>query len=111
MRYVTYNAGIDSNDITFGSAGETGQTASSRPKAVSTASGHHEAVANASIKPTRDVTRASDAMADLHLSGSDLRMFPGILTRDHQSVNFRTLAQAGEWPVDSNEVPGAEDDV
>ncbi|KAF4509715.1 hypothetical protein G6O67_003857 [Ophiocordyceps sinensis] len=51
------------------------------------------------------------AMADLHLSGSDPRMFPGILTRDHRSGSLRNLAQAEDGPVDSSEAPGEEDDM
>lgn len=62
-------------------------------------------------KANREAARPSDAMADLHLSGSDPRMFPGIFTRDQRSGSLRNLAQAGDWPVDSSETPGEEDDM
>ncbi len=39
---------------------------------------------------------ATDAMADLHLSGSDPRMFPGILTREQRSGSLKNLAHAYE---------------
>lgn len=35
-------------------------------------------------------------MADLHLSGSDPRMFPGILTRGQRTNSFRSLGTAAE---------------
>ncbi|KAG5985227.1 hypothetical protein E4U55_000050 [Claviceps digitariae] len=52
-----------------------------------------------------------DSMADLHLSGSDPRLFPGIFTRDHRSVNLRNLDDGVEWPIGSAEASGNEDDV
>lgn len=51
-----------------------------------------------------------EAMADLHLSGSDPRLFPGIFMRDHRSGSLRNLNQADEWVVDSNEAPGDDDE-
>lgn len=65
----------------------------------------------AQIQGIRDSEPLPSAMADLHLSGSDPRMFPGILTRDHRSGSLRNLAQADDWPVDSSEAPGEEDDM
>lgn len=69
-----------------------------------------------SLKPPRkgetsmDTAAPSDAMADLHLSGSDPRLFPGIFTREHRSGSLRNLHQGDEWAVDSSEPPGDEDD-
>lgn len=36
------------------------------------------------------------AMSDLHLSGSDPRMFPGIYTRGQRSGSFKNLSGAAE---------------
>lgn len=57
-----------------------------------------------------DSGRGPEAMADLHLSGSDPRLFPGIFMRDHRSGSLRNLNQADEWVVDSNEAPGDDDE-
>ncbi|PFH58937.1 hypothetical protein XA68_13026 [Ophiocordyceps unilateralis] len=54
--------------------------------------------------------RLSEHMSDLHLSGIDPKLFPGILTREHRSGSLRNLAQTNTWPVDSNEVPEDDDD-
>jgi AMP deaminase len=47
----------------------------------------------------------SNMMADMHLSGSDPRIFPGILTRGQRTNSLRNLAQA------ENEVPSTKDGV
>ncbi|KAF7544768.1 hypothetical protein G7046_g9718 [Stylonectria norvegica] len=60
--------------------------------------------------PSRDHGWTSDAMVDLHLSGSDPRMFPGIFTRGHRSGSSRSLAQAGDGIAPSEDGFGAEDD-
>ncbi|KAK2609047.1 AMP deaminase [Conoideocrella luteorostrata] len=57
-----------------------------------------------------DSAMHSQAMADLHLSGSDPRLFPGIFTRDHRSGSLRNLHQ-DEWAVNSSEAPGDEDEA
>ncbi|TWU73976.1 AMP deaminase [Metarhizium rileyi] len=57
-----------------------------------------------------DSGRVPSAMADLHLSGSDPMLFPGIFTRDHRSESLRNLNQADEWIVDSSEAPGDQDE-
>ncbi|KAJ4224216.1 AMP deaminase [Fusarium solani] len=54
----------------------------------------------------RDQTWTSDAMADLHLSGSDPRMFPGIFTRGHRTGSLRNLGQAAEGRTISDDVFG-----
>ncbi|KID86362.1 AMP deaminase [Metarhizium guizhouense ARSEF 977] len=59
---------------------------------------------------SRDSGRGPHAMADLHLSGSDPRLFPGIFTRDHRSESLRSLQQADEWVVDSSGAPGDDDE-
>ncbi|KHN98596.1 AMP deaminase [Metarhizium album ARSEF 1941] len=59
---------------------------------------------------SRDSGKGPDAMVDVHLSGSDPRLFPGIFTRDHRTESLRSLQQAGEWVVDSSEVPGDDDE-
>ena len=45
---------------------------------------------------------ATDAMADLHLSGSDPRMFPGILTREQRSGSLKNLAHADDKPANND---------
>lgn len=59
---------------------------------------------------SHDSGRAQGAMADLHLSGSDPRLFPGIFTRDHRSGGLRNSNQTDEWVVDSSEAPGDDED-
>ncbi|RCI09030.1 hypothetical protein L249_4912 [Ophiocordyceps polyrhachis-furcata BCC 54312] len=54
--------------------------------------------------------RLSEIMSDVHLSGTDPKLFPGILTREHRSGSLRSLAQASTWPVDSSEAPQDDDD-
>ncbi|GJN72830.1 AMP deaminase [Purpureocillium lilacinum] len=109
-RYVTFDSGNEQNGSgpVAGKAQES--SAAQWPNSTSATPGYAEASAAASPKSNRDASRVSDAMADLHLSGSDPRMFPGILTRDQRSGSLRNLAQAEGWPVDSNEEPGDEDD-
>ncbi|KAF4461498.1 AMP deaminase [Fusarium albosuccineum] len=58
------------------------------------------------ISTGRDQTWSNDAMADLHLSGSDPRMFPGIFTRGHRTGSFRNLGQANEGRSTSDDVFG-----
>jgi len=107
---VTFDSGNEQNGSgpVAGKAQES--SAAQWPNSTSATPGYAEASAAASPKSNRDASRVSDAMADLHLSGSDPRMFPGILTRDQRSGSLRNLAQAEGWPVDSNEEPGDEDD-
>lgn len=38
----------------------------------------------------------SDSAADLHLSGSDPRLFPGILAREHRNGSLKGLSQTNE---------------
>lgn len=50
----------------------------------------------------------SDGMADLHLSGSDPRIFPGVFTRGHRSGSSRTLNQAHDGKPPSPDLLGLE---
>ncbi|KAM0437395.1 hypothetical protein ACHAPT_001757 [Fusarium lateritium] len=54
----------------------------------------------------RDQPWINDTMADLHLSGSDPRMFPGIITRGHRTGSLRSLGQAHEGRTTSDDVFG-----
>ncbi|KAG5930021.1 hypothetical protein E4U42_003324 [Claviceps africana] len=56
-------------------------------------------------------TPSLDSMADLHLSGSDPKLFPGIFTRDHPSGSLQDLDQGDEWPIGLAEASGNEDEV
>lgn len=55
--------------------------------------------------------RLSEHMSDLHLSGIDPQLFPGILSREHRSGSLRSLAAATTWPVDSSEAPEDDDEA
>lgn len=51
------------------------------------------AVVSRNVQIDQEPERSSDAMADMHLSGSDPRMFPGIFTRGSRGGSARsTLA-------------------
>ncbi|PNY29293.1 AMP deaminase [Tolypocladium capitatum] len=116
-RYVTYEV----NNELAGDAVPSAEPAGSGPTQAGSALAKPEhsgvavtplaAAAGTQSKPNREAARPSNAMADLHLSGRDPRMFPGIFTRDQRSGSLRNLAQAGDWPVDSSETPGEEDDI
>lgn len=47
-------------------------------------------------------SRQSDSAADLHLSGSDPRLFPGILAREHRSGSLKSLGQTHEKTPNGN---------
>lgn len=125
-RYVAYDA---SNEAHAGSSaskmaesvgsvvgqsaskGSTGGSGSSNQDVPAPGSNHKGALVMlpATESTSREPTWPNDAMADLHLSGSDPRMFPGIFTRDHHSGNSRNLGQAeDEKPSPGNVVEGDE---
>ena len=60
--------------------------------------GYHNTIVGSPVGASvpQEQSWPSDALADLHLSGSDPRMFPGIFTRGHRSGSSRNLAQAAE---------------
>lgn len=68
-------------------------------------------VPSASRGPSRrrDSDWSTDTMAGPHLSGSDPRMFPGVLTREHRSGSSRNLAQADESTLPSRDAPNGHD--
>ncbi|KAM3502364.1 hypothetical protein MY11210_009089 [Beauveria gryllotalpidicola] len=56
--------------------------------------------------PSGEDGRHSDSATDLHLSGSDPRLFPGILAREHRSGSLKNLSQNQEKSANSNEKLG-----
>ncbi|KAM4059322.1 adenosine/AMP deaminase domain-containing protein [Hirsutella rhossiliensis] len=120
-RYVTYEAKIESlgeGILVDGKPAEPTRSVPTLGDSVLATQERSEAMTKANsaadgmqARATRESERLPGAMADLHLSGSDPRMFPGILTRDHRTGSLRNLAQADDWPVDSSEAPGEEDDM
>ncbi|KAK7398322.1 AMP deaminase [Neonectria punicea] len=56
----------------------------------------------------RDQVWSSDGMADLHLSGSDPRMFPGVFTPAQRTGSFRNLGQASDGRAPSDDVLGSD---
>lgn len=110
-RYVTYQVNEPPGEAawTGGKAVESAGPGPGPGRGRGASQGHGEA-AGTQHMPSRESEPPSEAMADLHLSGSDPRMFPGIFTRAHQSGSLRNLAQAENWPVDSSEAPGEEDE-
>ncbi|KJZ71196.1 hypothetical protein HIM_09402 [Hirsutella minnesotensis 3608] len=118
-RYVTYEAKTESLGQSFSVGGNGIEGTDSFPGQPDLATlanpASSETAPSADVgvqsRMVRDSERMADAMADLHLSGSDPRMFPGILTRDQRTGSLRNLTQADDWPVDSSEAPGEEDDM
>lgn len=50
-------------------------------------------------------------MADLHLSGSDPRLFPGIFTRDHASGSLRAATNTDAGAAESIRRCGEHEDI
>jgi hypothetical protein len=48
--------------------------------------------------PKAQTWTAGTVTADLHLSGDDPRMFPGVLTRGHRTNSLRNMTQFDEVP-------------
>lgn len=48
----------------------------------------------------------ADSSANLHLSGSDPRLFPGILTREHRSGSLKNVSHANERISNAHEKDG-----
>ncbi|KAM5356350.1 hypothetical protein ACJ41O_002996 [Fusarium nematophilum] len=124
-RYVTYNGGIEPSTQPAGADGKmSGSVASiaGQPRGTGVPAGdestnlesspsapsYHTATVGSptAISTSRDQTWPSDAMADLHLSGSDPRMFPGIFTRGHRTGSWRNLGQANDGRSTSDDVFG-----
>lgn len=57
---------------------------------------------------SREQVWSNDGMADLHLSGSDPRMFPGVFTPGQRTGSFRNLGQAIDGKAASDDVLGSE---
>ncbi|KFA51802.1 hypothetical protein S40293_05849 [Stachybotrys chartarum IBT 40293] len=49
---------------------------------------------------------SGNMMADRHMSGSDPRMFPGVLTRGHRTNSLRSLTQADDGASAARDGPG-----
>ncbi|QPG99072.1 hypothetical protein C2857_000764 [Epichloe festucae Fl1] len=126
-RYVAYDASNEANFAAISAEASTTTTAALRTTDSGLSQGPRRdygdktldpqiKASGISLKPARngettmDTAAPSDAMADLHLSGSDPRLFPGIFTREHRSGSLRNLHQGDEWAVDSSEPPGDGDD-
>ncbi|CAM1507377.1 Fc.00g070180.m01.CDS01 [Cosmosporella sp. VM-42] len=128
-RYVIYNAsnGISDLSVSVGTGGAEGpQPILGQSNTVGTtfgdqvvnldtsvqASSYHNTIVGSpvGVPPSQEQGWPSDPMADLHLSGSDPRMFPGIFTRGHWSGSSRNLAQAEEeWKHAPDDVPEEDD--
>lgn len=63
------------------------------------------------IETCLETTTTLNSMTDFHLSGSDPRLFPGILTSNRRSDDLRNLNQGDKWPIGSAEASGNEDEV
>ncbi|KAF4968213.1 hypothetical protein FZEAL_10422 [Fusarium zealandicum] len=127
-RYVAYNAGSDhsaqpagiDSKMSESAASMTGHSTGMGPSISDetanaeyspSAPSYHAAIVGSPTgqSSTRDQTTwSSDAMADLHLSGSDPRMFPGVFTRGHRTGSFRNLGQANEGRNPSDDGFGPE---
>lgn len=57
------------------------------------------------LPSSRDQGWPNDGIADLHLSGSDPRMFPGIFSRSHRTNSLRNLAQGEESRGATDDLP------
>ena len=73
-------------------ASEENATGASLQQDTATAAAH-------TLEGGRETGWATETLADPHLSGTDPRMFPGILTRGQRSGSFRTLGQAEDGGV------------
>lgn len=115
-RYVAYDANSETHAAGSGSkmtesiSSIIGQSASAIIGAGSYPSnrettGSGSVVSPASVQGSREAAWPSEAMADLHLSGSDPRMFPGIFTRGHRTGSSRNLEQLAEERLSSDEEP------
>lgn len=49
---------------------------------------------------------SGNMMADRHMSGSDPKMFPGVLTRGHRTNSLRSLTQADDGASAARDGPG-----
>ncbi|PHH68401.1 hypothetical protein CDD82_593 [Ophiocordyceps australis] len=112
-RYVIYN--IDTESEVFEgsmSTNEANPPAGVVLSSVTPAQGNRGSSVSAAeeYKFNRELEQPTEALANLHLSGSDPKIFPGIFTRDHRSSSLRNLAQAEQGPIDSNEAPEEDDD-
>jgi hypothetical protein len=54
---------------------------------------------------------AANALPDPHMSGSDPRMFPGIVTRSNRSGSMRNLAHGLDGSVASTDLPDDSDNA
>ncbi|KAG6010192.1 hypothetical protein E4U21_007669 [Claviceps maximensis] len=98
-RYVVYDSNNETS-FTTTSAGALAQT--TPPKAAASRTPR--------ISDQDDSDESLDSQ-NLHLSGSDPILFPGIYSRDHRSGNLRNLDQGDKWPVGSAETSGPDDEV
>lgn len=101
-RYVTYEANADSTSpcgqlpVSLESGnGVTSVPASTEP--IETSLEYSDASLRST--PTKsggahDMEHSTVALSSPHLSGSDPRMFPGILAKEHRNDSFRVLGQA-----------------
>lgn len=108
---MSYAAG-DNQPSGLGQSTILGSTAADHPNMVESSvqnSSHPNTIVASptGTGPPWDQGWPSDGMADLHLSGSDPRMFPGVFTRGHRSGSFRNLAQAAEGVAVPDNVPEA----
>ncbi|KAH7160103.1 hypothetical protein B0J13DRAFT_121198 [Dactylonectria estremocensis] len=100
-RYVNFNVNNDLSSSTTGAGNNMAEFAASTAQgAVLSDPGHQleSPVLTSMGSPTglasREQVWSNDGMADLHLSGSDPRMFPGVFTPGQRVASFRNLGQA-----------------
>ncbi|PHH58672.1 hypothetical protein CDD81_4885 [Ophiocordyceps australis] len=112
-RYVMYNIDTESEMLEeFMPSNEANLPAGVDSSSVTPAQGNCGSSVSAAeeYKSNRELERPTEILADVHLSGSDPKIFPGIFTRDHRSSSLRNLAQADQRPIDSKEAPEEDDD-
>lgn len=111
-RYVTYVAGSDvTASSTMASIQQLDPKLAAGPSLSRTDGnvGLSEAVPTASGPPLSQPEWSAETMdSSRHLSGSDPRLFPGVVSRDQRSGS-RTIAQPDEVAIDTEE-SGSEND-
>ncbi|KAH8735361.1 hypothetical protein BGZ61DRAFT_471817 [Ilyonectria robusta] len=114
-RYVNFNVNKELSSSTTGvgtkmaeSATSTTQGATSGDPAPPLESPVLTSMGSPAGIASREQVWSNDGMADLHLSGSDPRMFPGVFTPGQRTGSFRNLGQATDGKAASDDVLGSE---
>ncbi|KAJ6786882.1 hypothetical protein PWT90_00023 [Aphanocladium album] len=103
QRFSLYDAAIEFSTAKAGN----GQTMTQgSPQVISSPSSKSGTNGQQNVEqtgPSTSSSRHSESTADLHLSGSDPRLFPGLLAREHRSGSLKNLAQAQDKNSYGNE--------